>query len=80
MGTSKRAGGEYEVSGVMVDADGHPIKGNSVDMETTISPPVPSADGVGMEGTDGDTDEERSGRKASSSNGSGEKSGAKQRR
>lgn len=65
MGEAKRPGGLYEVGGVEVDADGHPVKGNKVDMQTVVSVPTPSADGVGMEGTDGDTEEEIAARKSS---------------
>lgn len=66
MGEAKRPGGLYEVAGVMVDANGHPVKGGKVDEETVVSVPVPSADGQGMEGTDGDTEEEAEARKARS--------------
>ncbi|MBA2706936.1 MAG: hypothetical protein H0U59_03925 [Gemmatimonadaceae bacterium] len=69
MGTAKRPGGLYEVSGVEVDANGHPVKGSKVDEEIVVSVPVPSADGQGFEGTDGDTEEEAEARKAAAKSG-----------
>lgn len=65
MGTAKRPGGLYEVGGVEVDAEGHPVKGSKVDVDTVVSVATPSADGMGMEGTDGDTEDEIAARKSS---------------